>query len=64
MWRQDLIALGRKKGYLTHQDIKRYLPDDATTDDLEALLDQLEDLHLEVLDDGRSPLIEESPDDG
>ncbi len=61
---QELIALGRKKGYVTYEDINRALPGHATADDMEDVLEQLEDLHIEVLEDGRSPLIEEAPDEG
>ncbi len=59
---EDLVRIGRQKRYLTYQDINRYLPEDASSDDMEELLERLEDLDIEVLDDGRSPLI--SPDDG
>ena len=59
---EDLVRLGQQKGYLTYQDINLHLPADATSDDMEELLERLDDLDIEVLDDGQSPLI--SPDDG
>jgi len=48
---EDLIDLGKEKGHLTFEEINRYLPDDATSDDMEDLLDELEELDIDVLDE-------------
>ncbi len=48
---EDLIDLGREKGHLTYEEINRYLPDDATSDDMEDLLDELEEQDIDVLDE-------------
>jgi len=48
---EDLIDLGKEKGHLTYEEINRYLPDDATSDDMEDLLDELEELDIDVLDE-------------
>jgi len=51
---EDLIDLGREKGHLTYEEINRYLPDDATSDDMEDLLDELEEMDINVLDEKES----------
>jgi len=48
---EDLIDLGKEKGHLTYEEINRYLPDDATSDDMEDLLDELEEMDIDVLDE-------------
>jgi RNA polymerase primary sigma factor len=48
---EDLIDLGKEKGHLTYEEINRYLPDDATSDDMEDLLDELEEQDIDVLDE-------------
>ncbi|MCX8037927.1 MAG: RNA polymerase sigma factor RpoD [Candidatus Sumerlaeia bacterium] len=48
---EDLIDLGREKGHLTYDEINRYLPDDATSDDMEDLLIELEEQDIDVLED-------------
>lgn len=48
---EDLIDLGKEKGHLTYEEINRYLPDNATSDDMEDLLDELEELDINVLDE-------------
>jgi RNA polymerase primary sigma factor len=51
---EDLIDLGKEKGHLTYEEINRYLPDDATSDDMEDLLDELEEMDIDVLDEKES----------
>jgi len=64
MWMNKLIALGKKKTFLTHGDINRYLPVETTAAELDELLDRLEELHIRVLDDGQPLAVDLSPDDG
>jgi len=48
---EDLIDLGKEKGHLTYEEINRYLPDDATSDDMEDLFAELEELDIDILDE-------------
>ena len=48
---EDLIDLGKEKGHLTIEEINRCLPDDATSDDMEDLLEELDELDIDVLDE-------------
>ena len=58
---EDLIDLGKEKGHLTYEEINRYLPDDATSDDMEDLLDELEEQDIDILDE-KETLIEPGKD--
>jgi len=54
-----LIEDGRKKGYLTYEEINRVLPDDlVSSEKLDALLMHLEELGVQMIDES------EVPDDG
>ncbi len=47
----SLIDLGRERGHLTYDEIYDSLPEDATVQDMESLLEELEQLDIEVYDD-------------
>jgi len=64
MWINELIALGKKKKFLTHGDINRCLPVETTAAELDDLLEQLDELDIRVLDDGQPLAVDLSPDDG
>ena len=49
-WMERLLHVGGMKGYLTYDEINQCLPDEATSDDMEDLLDELEAHDVEVLD--------------
>lgn len=48
---ESLFELGREKGHLTYEDINNFLPANATTAEMDSLLEQLEQLDIEVYDD-------------
>ncbi len=48
---KDLIDLGKEQGHLTYEDIYNTLPEDATVQDMESLLEELEQLDIEVFDE-------------
>ncbi len=52
---EDLLALGKKKGSLTYDEINQGLPDNATSDDMESLMDQLDQLNISVSDPEEIP---------
>jgi RNA polymerase primary sigma factor len=46
-----LITLGKKKGYLTYQEINNYLPEDITSaEQIDRILTGLDEMDIEVLD--------------
>lgn len=46
-----LIALGKKKGYLTYEEINTYLPEDITSaDKIDRILGVLDEMDIEVID--------------
>jgi RNA polymerase primary sigma factor len=47
----QLIDLGKERGHLTYEEIHNSLPDDATVQDMESLLEELEELNIEVYDE-------------
>jgi RNA polymerase primary sigma factor len=50
---QQLIELGKTKGFLTYEEVNDFLPEDASsTDDVDNLLDLLSSEHIEVVDRG------------
>ncbi len=55
----ELIELGKSKGHLTYDEINQYLPEDVTSQDMEQLLDELEELDIEVFDEGEIPEVVE-----
>lgn len=46
-----LIDLGKERGHLTYDEIYNSLPEDATIQDMESLLEELEQLDIEVYDE-------------
>ena len=57
---RHLIERGRKKGFLTYEELNQQLPDDAV-DNVEQILGVLEDNGIELLDE--SEVAEEQPTD-
>lgn len=55
----ELIELGKSKGHLTYDEINQHLPEDVTSKDMEQLLDELEELDIDVFDEGEIPEFEE-----
>ncbi|MCU0664675.1 MAG: hypothetical protein MUC50_20420, partial [Myxococcota bacterium] len=48
---QQLIELGKTKGFLTYEEVNDFLPEDASSsDDIDNLLDLLSSEHIEVVD--------------
>lgn len=48
----EILDLGKEKGHLTYTEINEVLPNDVSSEDMEYLLDKLEDLNIDVLDEG------------
>ncbi|MFH0794861.1 MAG: RNA polymerase sigma factor RpoD, partial [bacterium] len=48
---EELVDLGKEKGHLTYEDLNKFLPDNATSSDMEDLLDELEGHNVDVLDE-------------
>jgi RNA polymerase primary sigma factor len=46
-----LIDVGKERGHLTYDEIYNSLPEDATIQDMESLLEELEQLDIEVFDE-------------
>jgi RNA polymerase primary sigma factor len=60
---QELIATGKSQGYLTYDQVNRYLPDEAVNPDkLDALLVALEDMGIELVDEAPPPALSVYPD--
>ncbi|MCD6385307.1 RNA polymerase sigma factor RpoD [Candidatus Sumerlaeota bacterium] len=55
----ELIELGKSKGHLTYDEINQHLPEDVTSKDMEQLLDELEELDIDVFDEGELSDLEE-----
>ena len=50
-----LIALGKKKGYLTYEEMNNYLPEDITTgEQVDRVLSLLDEMDIEVIDAPRA----------
>ena len=47
---EDLISQGKERGHLTFKEINDFLPDDISTADMESLLDELEEQHIDVVE--------------
>src|SRR3990172_5219710 len=57
---QALISLGKKKGYLTYEEINNRLPEDITSpEQIDRILIKLDEMDIEVID---SPLQAPRPD--
>ncbi|HBF34654.1 TPA: hypothetical protein DDW35_08815, partial [Candidatus Sumerlaeota bacterium] len=48
---EALVAQGKEKGHLTYDEINEALPPDFTSEDMEKLLEELEDLDIPVIGD-------------
>jgi RNA polymerase primary sigma factor len=48
---EQLLDLGKEKGHLTFEEINQALPEDFTSDDMESLLEELEQLQIDVFDE-------------
>jgi RNA polymerase primary sigma factor len=47
---KELIEQGRENGYLTHEEISRYIPDTtANSDELDALFDRLQEMGIPII---------------
>jgi RNA polymerase primary sigma factor len=58
-----LIEEGRKKGYLTYEEINRVLPDDlVSSEKLDALLMHLDELGVQLLDESEAQELDEAED--
>ncbi|MBN1867939.1 RNA polymerase sigma factor RpoD [Candidatus Sumerlaeota bacterium] len=49
---ESLITQGKEKGHLTFNEINDLLPDDFSASDMESLLDELEEQHIDVIGRG------------
>jgi len=46
----SLLEEGKKKGYLTYDDINRLLPDDINIEEIDDLMDKCDDLNIDILE--------------
>ncbi len=46
----SLIEEGKKKGYLTYDDINKLLPDDINIEEIDDLMDKCDNLNIDILD--------------
>lgn len=46
----SLIEEGKKKGYLTYDDINKLLPDEINIEEIDDLMDKCDDLNIDILD--------------
>ena len=46
---EKVIELGKKKGHVTYADINKILPEEASSEEMEHLLDELEEQDIEVM---------------
>ena len=49
----QILNLGKEKGHLTYEQINEVLPEDASSEDMENLLDKLDDLNIHVFDESK-----------
>ena len=58
---EDLIAKGKEQGYLTYDDVNKYLPDeDISPEKLDNLILAIEELGLELVDEAPVDKFEDS----
>ena len=61
---QDLVAKGKSQGYLTYDEVIRYLPDEAVDPDkLDNLLILMDEMGIELLNEAPEPEFFEAPDE-
>ncbi len=58
-----VVSEGKKKGYLTYDEINDMLPEDITVDDIDDLLKQCDNFSIPVIDTDKTPLIDTQPVD-
>lgn len=46
----SLLEEGKKKGYLTYDDINKLLPDEINIEEIDDLMDKCDDLNIDILD--------------
>ncbi len=53
---KPLVALGRKKGYLTYDEVNNLLPEEVTSgDQIDKILNLFDDMDIEVVDEAERP---------
>jgi len=61
---QQLIELGKSKGFLTYEEVNEFLPEDmVSSKEIDGLLDVLSSEHIEVVDRGESAKFNSSDQD-
>src|SRR5574337_63863 len=59
---KPLVSLGRKKGYLTYDEVNSFLPEEVTSgDQIDKILNLFEEMDIEVVDEAERSKAAESP---
>ncbi|MBN1476646.1 RNA polymerase sigma factor RpoD [Candidatus Sumerlaeota bacterium] len=59
---EKIVEIGKEKGYVTREEIEAALPEDATVEAMEDLIEELSDLHIDVFDEKDIEDVEETTD--